>query len=170
MRKLLGAENPPVPRTFTGGALLSTKLVQLIEEHWEEISTRLIREVRKNSNMRNMAARPDAELREWCQGILEHLGQLLISKKEDEIGRRFEYSGRKRFEENIPLHEAVLRLHLLQDKIVAFVHEQGFPMTALQLYAEEELEQRMTRFFHAGVYHVVRGYEAAKLLEDRVAS
>jgi len=58
----------------------------------------------------------------------------------------------------------------LQDTIVAFVHEQGFPMTALQLYAEEELEQRMTRFFHACVYAVVRGYEAAEQLEQRVAS
>jgi hypothetical protein len=150
--------------------LLSTKLVQLIEEHWEEIATRLIREVRRNGEMKNLAACPDSELREWCRGILQNLGQLLVIKKEEEIRRRFEASGRNRFEENIPLHEAVLRLHLLQDKIVAFVHEQGFPMTALQLYAEEELEQRMTRFFHACVYHVVRGYEAAMLLEHRVAS
>jgi hypothetical protein len=150
--------------------LLSTKLVQLIEDHWEEISARLIRQVRKNRELRNLAVRPDAELREWCQGILENLGQLLVIKNEDEIGRRFAALGRKRFEENIPLHEAVLRLHLLHDEIVAFVHEQGFPMTALQLYAEEELEQRMTRFFQACVYHVVRGYEAATTLERRVAS
>ena len=150
--------------------MLSTKLVQLIEEHWEEIATRLIREVRRNGEMKNLAACPDSELREWCRIILQNLGQLLVIKKEEEIRRRFETSGRNRFEENIPLHEAVLRLHLLQDKIVAFVHEQGFPMTALQLYAEEELEQRMTRFFHACVYHVVRGYEAAMLLEQRVAS
>ena len=150
--------------------MLSTKLVQLIETHWEEIAERLIREVRRNGEMKNLAARPDSELREWCRVILENLGQLLVIKKEDEIRRRFEALGKNRFEENIPLHEAVLRLHLLQDKIVAFVHEQGFPMTALQLYAEEELEQRMTRFFHACVYHVVRGYEAALLLEQRVAS
>jgi hypothetical protein len=153
-----------------GGTLLSTKLVQLIEEHWEEIATRLTREVHRNSDMRNLAIRPDAELREWCQSIVSHLGQLLIIKKDEEIRRRFEVFGRNRFQEHIPLHEAVLRLHCLQDIIVGFVHEQGFPMTALQLYAEEELEQRMTRFFHACVYHVVRGYEAAKLLEQRVAS
>ena len=150
--------------------MLSTKLVQLIEKHWEEIAARLIREVRRNPDTPNLASRSDAELREWCQAILEHLGQLLVLKKDDEIRRRFETFGRKRFEESVPLHEAVMRLHLLQDKIVGFVHEQGFPMTALQLYAEEELEQRMTRFFHACVYHVVRGYEAAKLLEQRVAS
>lgn len=150
--------------------MLSTKLVQLIETHWEEIAERLIREVRRNGETKNLAARPDSELREWCRAILENLGQLLIIKKEEEIRRRFEALGKNRFEENIPLHETVLRLHLLQDKIVGFVHEQGFPMTALQLYAEEELEQRMTRFFHACVYHVVRGYEAALLLEQRVAS
>jgi hypothetical protein len=150
--------------------LLSTKLVQLIEEHWEEIAARLIREVHRNNDMMKLAARPDAEIREWCQSIVEHLGQLLVLKKDEEIRLRFEKFGRSRFEENIPLHEAVLRLHMLHDKIVSFVHEQGFPMTALQLYAEEELEQRMTRFFHACVYYVVRGYEAAMLLEQRVAS
>ncbi len=150
--------------------MLSTKLVQLIESHWEEIAARLIREVRRNSDTRTLSMRSDAELREWCQSILEHLGLLLIAKKDDELRRRFEIYGRRRFEENTPLPEAVLRLHLLQDTIVAFVHEQGFPMTALQLYAEEELEQRMTRFFHACVYSVVRGFEAAKHLEQRVAS
>jgi hypothetical protein len=34
-------------------------------------------------------------------------------------------------------------------------------MTALQLYAQEEFEQRMGSFFDACVYHIVRGYEKA---------
>ena len=44
------------------------------------------------------------------------------------------------------------------------------PMTAIQMYAEEELEQRMCRFFHASIYHVVRGYETALRLDSRLAS
>ena len=150
--------------------MLSAKLVQLIEAHWEEISARLILAVKKHPDMRSLASRPEGELREWSREILQQMGHLLSARTDEEVERRFQRLGRTRFEENIPLHEAVLRLHLLKDKIIGFVHEQGFPMTALQLYAEEELEQRMGRFFDASVYHIVRGYEDASRVARRVAS
>ncbi len=149
--------------------MLSTKLVQLIQDHWEEIATRLIQAVRKHPETPNLARRPDGELREWCRELLENLEYLLAAPKDDDVKRRFQLLGRTRFEENIPLHEAVLRMQLLRDKIIGFIHEQGFPMTALHLYAEEELEQRMTRYFDALVYHLVRGYEDAQRLAARVA-
>ena len=150
--------------------MLSMKLVHLIETHWEEIAERLVGAVRKHPEMRSLAMRPEIEIREWCKEILENLGYMLTVSNEDEAQRRFEVLGRMRFEENIPLHEAVLRLHMLKDKIVGFVHEQGFPMNALQLYAEEELELRMGRFFDAMVYHVVRGYEDAQRVAALIAA
>lgn len=150
--------------------MLSTKLVQLIESHWEEIAKRMISAIRKHPDMHNLSSRPDIELREWCQEILQNLGELLTVVKRDEVQRRFQILGKMRFEENIPLHEAVLRFHLLKDKIISFVHEQGFATNAMQLYAEEELEQRMGRFFDACVYHVVCGYERALRRSARIAS
>ncbi len=150
--------------------MLSTRLVQLIESNWEEIAARLARAIRNNPEMENLANCPESEIREWCREILANLGYLLTATKDQEVHRRFEILGRMRFEENIPLHEAVLRFHLLKDKIIGFVHEQGFPMTAVQLYAEEELEQRMNRFFDACVYHLVRGYENALRVAQRLAS
>lgn len=149
--------------------MISTKLVQVIEGHWEEIAARLIREVRKHPEMPNLSRQTDAEFREWCRTILENLGYLLSAPKDEEMGR-FQVLGRTRFEENVPLHEAVLRLHILKDKIIGFVHEQGFPMSAMHLYAEEELELRIGRFFDACVYHVVRGYEGALACASRLAS
>jgi hypothetical protein len=120
--------------------------------------------------MPNLAKRPDLEIREWCQAILQNLGSLLSSRKNEEVIHRFQVLGRTRHEEGIPLHEAVLRLQLLKDKIICFIHEQGFAQTAMQLYAEEELELRMGRFFDASVYHIVRGYEEALRIADRLAS
>lgn len=149
--------------------MISTKLVQVIEGHWEEIAARLIRDVRKHPEMPNLSQQTDAEFREWCRTILENLGYLLSAPKDEEMGR-FQVLGRTRFEENVPLHEAVLRLHILKDKIIGFVHEQGFPMSAMHLYAEEELELRIGRFFDACVYHVVRGYEGALARATRLAS
>jgi hypothetical protein len=150
--------------------MLSTRLVQLIESNWEEIAKRTIQAVRANPDLQGLAERSDLELREWCRAIVQQLGQLLSVQKDQDVERRFELLGRKRFEESIPLHEAVLRIQILKDKIIGFVHEQGFPMSAMHLYAEEELEQRMGRFFDDCVYHLVRGYEDASRLEQRLAS
>jgi hypothetical protein len=149
--------------------MLSIRLVQLIETHWEEIAARLIREVKKNPETKNLARFPEAELKAWCREILENLQTLLAATKEDQMQRRFRVFGKLRFEENVPLHEAVMRLHLLKGEIFSFVHEQGFAMTMLELYREEELQVLMNRFFDACVFQVVRGYEEAWRVSDRVA-
>ena len=47
--------------------MLSIRLVQLIETHWEEIATRLIREIKKHPETGALAARPESELRAWCR-------------------------------------------------------------------------------------------------------
>lgn len=150
--------------------MLSTKLVKLIESNWEEIAARLIRAVRKNPDIERLSSLPDLELREWCREILEHLGNLLSAKSETEIERQFEKSGKLRFEPGIPLHEAVLRVHLLKNKLIGFIHEQGFPMSAAQLYSEEELEHRINVFLDACVYRMVRGHEAAMRVERRLSA
>ena len=62
-----------------------------------------------------------------------------------------------------------MRLQLLKAEIFSFVHEQGFPMTVLELYREEELQVLIGRFFDACVYQVVRGYEEALRVSYRVA-
>lgn len=150
--------------------MLSGKLVQLIESNWQEIATRLCRAVKSHPDMSVLAARSDADMRDWCQEILENLEYLLTATKEQEVTRRFEVLGKIRFEENVPLHEAVLRFQILKEKIIGFVHEQGFTMTTLQLYEEEELAQRMGKFFDECVYRIVRGYEGAWRRAMRMAS
>jgi hypothetical protein len=149
--------------------MLSSRLVQLIEANWEEIAKRLIVSVRQHPEMPNLASKPEAELREWCRNNLADLDYLLAMSKEQEVKKRFEVLGRMRFEENVPLHEAVLRFHMLKGKIVGFIHEQGFPMSAMHLYAEEELELRIDRFFDDCVYHLVRGYERAMRIAQRAS-
>jgi hypothetical protein len=150
--------------------MLSTKLVQLIEAHWDTIGQRLITAVRNHPDMQELAKRPQIEIREWCRDILENLGDLLTAKDHEEQQQRYRVLGKTRFEENIPLHEAVLRFHILKELVIEFIHEQGFGVNAVQLYAEEELELRLGRFIDAGVYYVVCGYENALRRAARLAS
>jgi hypothetical protein len=150
--------------------MLSSRLVQCIERDSEEIAARLARAVRTNPNLKHLSQLPDIEIREWAQEILGQLSYLLEASSRDEVRRRFEALGKDRRQEQVPLSEAVLRLQILEKTIIGFIHDQGFPMTGLQLYAEEELLQRMGRFFDSSIYHLVRGYEDAEQLAKRLAS
>lgn len=150
--------------------MLSARLVQLIEKNADEISRRLIETVRMHPELPALARQSDTELQQWSAEILENLGYLLLARKDEEVKRRYQIMGRMRFEQSIPLHEAVLRLQLLKDKTIDFVRQQGFPMTSLQLYAQEELGQRVCRFFDALVYHVVCGYEQGMKLAAKIDS
>ena len=95
------------------------------------------------------------------QLILENLGYWLSAGREPEIEQRYEALGKARFEESIPLHESVRALAIIKDKMIDFVRDQGLARTSVDLYAEEELERRVGRFFDALTIHMVRGYETA---------
>jgi hypothetical protein len=151
-------------------AMLSGRLVQKIEEHWEEIADGVITRIRRHPDLPTLAQQSVPELKKWCRDILENLGYWLSAVKGEERKRGYEILGRVRYEESIPVHEAVLRLQLLKDSIIDFVHAQGFTLTSMELYAEEELEHRVCRFFDVMIYHIVRGYETAIRVAIRAAS
>src|SRR5581483_2314043 len=109
--------------------MLSAKLLKLIQDNRDEISSRLIRSVRSHPAMTHLSQRPELEIREWAGEILSNLSPLLSAPKTSDVARHFEVMGKVRFEEQVPLHEAVLRFQLLKDHIIGFIHEQGFPMT-----------------------------------------
>ncbi len=150
--------------------MLSARLLRLIQSNRDEITARLIRIIRRRADMPNLAARPDIELREWCQDVLEVLDCALTGPVKGDWSEQFETFGRVRFEERIPLHEAVLRIHEFKDVIFGFMTEQGLPSTALNLYAEEQLVRTLSRFFDVMVYRLVLGYEEAQRIAARVSS
>lgn len=141
--------------------MLSGKLIHLIEAHQAQIADSVIREIRNHPDMTHLCTLPDAELRERGQQILENLGHWLAAGHEAEITKLYETLGRSRFEESLPLHESVRALAMVKDKMIDFVHEQGIARTSMDLYAEEELERRVGRFFDALTIHMVHGYETA---------
>ena len=141
--------------------MLSGKLIHLIEAHQEQIATSVLREIRKHPDLAGLRKLSDVELRERGQQILEHLGHWLSAGHEAEIAQRYEILGKARFEESVPLHESVRALTIIKDKMIDFVHDQGLARTSVDLYAEEELERRVGRFFDELTIHMVRGYETA---------
>jgi hypothetical protein len=149
--------------------MLSGRLIRLIETHSDEIARRAIRQIHEDSELTHVGSLPDSELRERAQAILRNLGHWLAAGRKAGVINQFEELGRLRFEEHIPLHETVRALHVVRNQMVDFLHEQGLPESTVDLYAEEELEERVTRFFDELVCHLVRGYEEALKLAAHMA-
>jgi hypothetical protein len=141
--------------------MLASKLVRLIEAHWETITSTTIRELRQDRAFEHIARLPDSELLEWGEGILSNLSRWILESREGEVAERYEGLGKLRFQEAVPLHEAVRGLQVLKDVMVEFVRNQGLGHTAMEIYVEEELEHRLGKFFDYLVYHLVHGYETA---------
>src|SRR5579864_5131997 len=139
--------------------MLSARLIRLIEAHQEQISTRVLHDIRHHPDLSHMRNLQDSELRERGRQILAHLGTWLA--EDDELAREYEHLGDTRYEESIPLHESVRALYIIKNKMIDFVKEQGVKRDSMELYAEEELERRVDRFFDELVIHLVRGYEGA---------
>ena len=141
--------------------MLSGKLVHLIESHWDPIMTRVIEQVRHEPQMSHTRALVESELRDWGQTLLENLGHWLAAGNEEDLAHKYEYRGRLRCEEEVPLDECVHALCIIREKVLDFVEEHIFSKNTLELYAEEELERRLGRFFDLLNIHLVRGYEQA---------
>lgn len=141
--------------------MLSARLIHLIEAHQEEIAARILRDIRRHPELSHIRQLEELELREQGRHILGHLGKWLGEEKVAELAREYETLGKARYEDSIPLHESVRALFIIKDKMIDFVKEQGVRRDSIELYAEEELEHRVGRFFDELVIHLVRGYEGA---------
>lgn len=141
--------------------MLSRKLIENIERHCDPIMASVVAEIRRDPELRRLDRLAEPELREWGCDILRKLGHWLGAGHDRALAKRYENLGRVRFEESVPLHEAVRGLHVLKRKTVDYVRDWGLAQSAAEVYAEEELEYLVGGFFDWLVEHLVRGYEEA---------
>jgi hypothetical protein len=141
--------------------MLSHKLVASIEGHSEQLAAVVIDRIQRDPDLVHMAKLEVAELRDIGSALLRNLGDWLAGHEREIIARHYEQIGRKRSQQGIPLHECVRSLHILRSATIEYARGQGFPQTSLEIYAEEELEHRLTALSDFLVYHLVRGYEEA---------
>jgi hypothetical protein len=69
--------------------------------------------------------------------------------------------GRRRCEEGIPLHEVVYALILSKKHLLIYARDQGQGGSAIEIYGEQELVNRVDQFYDDALYFTAAGYEAA---------
>jgi hypothetical protein len=140
--------------------MLSGRLVHLIETHWDQIMASAIDQVRRDPDMVHIREHFKTDARDWAQDMLQNLGHWLLAGNDSELARKYEELGKIRFEEEVPLHESIRALFILREKMLDYVEENLLDKNTLALYAEEELDRRLGRFFDLLTIHMVRGYES----------
>jgi hypothetical protein len=141
--------------------MVSAKLVHQIEDHWEAITARFLRRLRQQHGLPHISRMPESVLTDNCRKLLRNLGHWLVSSSEDEIAAFYEKVGHERYNQGIPLSESIRAVQLLKESALEYIRDEAFVQTSVDLYAEEELELQLGRFFDLLVYHLARGYERA---------
>src|SRR5215831_1804015 len=133
--------------------MVSGKFVHLIESHGGEILNRVIEEIRRMPEMAQIRTLLEPEIREWREDLLENLGHWLRAANERDLAHRYEENGKRRCDEGLPLHECVHALCLVREKMLDYVEDHIPDKDTMELYAEEELERRLGRFFDLLTIH-----------------
>jgi hypothetical protein len=141
--------------------MISGKLVHLIELHGDQIVNRVTQSIRRDLEMTPAHVLLEGELRDWGQDLLQNLGHWLSPAGKEDLGRRYERLGRQLFEQCIPLDEALNGLFVIREKALDYLEEQVLSKTSVELYAEEELDRQLARFFDMLTIHMARGNERA---------
>jgi hypothetical protein len=139
--------------------MISGKYVHLIETHWESIIARIIDQIRREPELAHLHEAISRQTREWGEDLLEHLGHWLTSPSQQDLVHHYEHLGKARFEEAIPLCQCVRAVCIMREKTLEFIEEHVASNSSVELYAEEELDRRLGRFFDVLLVHMVRGYE-----------
>jgi hypothetical protein len=150
--------------------MLSARLVHQIEDHWEAVATRFLRLVRNCSRVPHLNRLPESEAIEICRRLLRNLGQWIDSSAEETVREQYERIGRQRCREGMPLSEAIRGVQLLKDAAVGYIRDQGLLVEGVDLYAEEELQLELSRFFDLLMFHLAQGYEQEQAGGARAAA
>jgi hypothetical protein len=133
--------------------------VKLIEEHAEQITQVLLKDIQTNPKTSAYQQFSVEEMHTRAYNVYKNLGEWLIDTKGEKAQQRYLDLGRRRFEEKIPVSQVIFALVLTRNHLLKYVKMFGLMGTALELHRELELFNLVTEFFDKAIYYTVRGYE-----------
>jgi hypothetical protein len=141
--------------------MLSARLVRTIEDHAEDLTRGVLRDLQTNPRTPAYHKLSRDELHKRVYDVYHHLGRWVGEKTEEMVEASYGELGRKRRVEGVPLSQVIYALILTKDHLRDYIRSAGLVGSAVELYQEEELNHMIDRFFDRAVYFTVRGYEAA---------
>lgn len=159
--------------------MLATRLIHLVETHSHSLTREAMQDILTNERTSSFRQVPKAELEPRVAALYQNLGQWIGDPNEDAVRQEYEYWGRTRFRQGIPLCEIVYCVILTKKHLRRFIREHGLvafsgdrvtpgELVPVELYSIQELNYEVGDFFDQALYHLARGYEEAARV-DRTA-
>lgn len=139
--------------------LISTKLVELVEKHTDEIIKRWSKRLISDPSTHSFTEKNTAYVEEKAKDVLLNLGKWVSydSKKED-VGRRYAEQGIDLFKMKVPLCEVIRAMYVLRRTLWLFIENESAFDSAFQMHQMRELNDRVILFFDRAEFYVIRGY------------
>lgn len=141
--------------------MISARLIRMIEDHADELTHGLVQQLKTHPHTPGYRRFPDTEVHNRTYNVYKNLGAWMVGKPQEEIRRHYEELGRRRFEEGIALHEVIYALILTKKNLLIYVNNHGLGGTAMEIYGEQELVNKVDQFFNDAIYYTAVGYERA---------
>ena len=142
--------------------LLSSRLVQMIENHAEELTSGVIADLRTNPKTPCMHRLSAQELHDQSYQVYRNLSRWLMELSDEAINAFHYKLAKLRFEEGIPLSEIVFAHVLKKYHLRDYIRTSGMVDSAVELLQEQELHHLIGSFFDKAIYYTVKGYEEAE--------
>ena len=141
--------------------MLSERLVQIVQDHAEELTRDVLKDLAKNPRTSAYHKLRRTELHDRVYDVYHNLGQWIAETSEGLVSKTYTALGKTRHAEGIPLQEVVLALILTRRHLTSYIRSSVPVDTAVELHQADELNMLVGRFFDNAIYFTVKGYEQA---------
>jgi len=149
--------------------MLSARLVQMIEDHAEELTKGLVQDLRTNPRTPHYHRLSYDELHYRTYSVYRNLGHWLSQHNEDAVAASYADLAARRYAEEVPLDEVVFALVSTKNHLYGYIEAAGLMDSAVELHQEREARRLIGSFFDKAIYHTVRAYGRQKPTHDQRA-
>jgi hypothetical protein len=142
--------------------MLSLKMVQLIEEHSDELADGIVTKLQHSPRTLTLRKIPAAELHSRIKETLHLLHSWLLSSKGHPVEERYRELGRHHAAHDVSLPDLCWAIVLIKEHVWEFVGQRALYTTPVEIHAEMELMRLLDLFFDGMIYHAAEGYEQVR--------
>ena len=141
---------------------VSDKLVQMIENHSDRLAETMLIKLQGCEKCMTFKRVPREEFRQRVYEIYDHLGEWLLSKKEQDVARRYVEIGMQRAGQGVLLSELMYAIILTREHLWEFLKHEAKIEKPKEVFGELEIMELLEQFFDRAMYYAAQGYEKAK--------
>ena len=150
--------------------MISARLLQRIETHWETIAADVISHTKIDPNTPHHQDLESGELHARARDLVHSLGEWLMTGDRESLTDRYRQVGELRHKQGMPLSEVVYKVQLIELKVVDYIQNANAAQNAIEVYGELEMLRALHKFFAIVIHGLIMGYERAAARRELAAS